>query len=123
MINGQVTARRQAMMRFDVHGDIGQSMSVNGAIDTGFTGYAILDPSQIALLGLRRVGSRSATLADGSKVMMDIYRATVVWDGQPRDIQILAGTGGTLVGMAMLYGYDVRIQVVDGGKVIIERMP
>jgi hypothetical protein len=59
-------------------------------------------------------------LANGSEELFDIYEATVIWDGQPRTVDLDAANTVALVGMSLLYGYDLRIHVVEGGHVTIE---
>jgi predicted aspartyl protease len=71
------------------------------------------------MLGLpfRRRGR--AILADGSETIFDIYEATVTWDGQARRISVDDANTDPLIGMGLLYGYELKIEVVDGGTVII----
>ena len=73
--------------------------------------------------GLIWRGRERALLADGSESFFDIYEVTVTWDGQPRQIPVDAVDANPLVGMSLLYGYDLRIQEVDGGNVTIEALP
>ena len=51
---------------------------------------------------------------------MNIYRATVIWDGLPRPVQVMETEDASLLGMSLLYGYRVIMDVVDGGTVTIE---
>ena len=62
-------------------------------------------------------------LADGSVVRLSYFRATVLWEGKPRKIMVLDADGGPLVGMSLLYGSRVTLDVVDGGPVTIEPLP
>ena len=62
-------------------------------------------------------------LANGTEDQCDIYTATVIWDGRPQNILVEAAETDPLIGMALLYGYDVRMQVVEGGGVTIEALP
>lgn len=61
-----------------------------------------------------------AVLADGHRVTLRVYAATVLWDGEERDIDVLAIGNEPLVGMSLLEGSDVGLQVIDGGLVTIE---
>jgi hypothetical protein len=54
---------------------------------------------------------------------MNYYRATVSWEGNDRQIPVLESDGGPLVEMALLYGHELRMQVVDGGLVTIQALP
>jgi len=77
----------------------------------------------VGVLGLPFAGNRRATLGDGSVVELDLFLATVVWDAQERDVLVLQAEGGPLVGMALLYGNRILLDVVDGGPVTIEMLP
>jgi clan AA aspartic protease len=123
MITGVVTPGHEATIPLEVRGAHAQQTTVAAVIDTGFTGYLTLPTALMASMAFPRIGVRPATLADGSQVNLEIYEATVLWDGQVRDILALAADGDPLVGMALLYGHTLTIQVVDGGDVTIEALP
>jgi hypothetical protein len=38
-------------------------------------------------------------------------------------VLVLAADGGPLVGLSLLYGHRVTLDVVDGGRVSIEALP
>jgi clan AA aspartic protease len=123
MIQGVVRAGREATIRLQVQGPKGQETDVEAVLDTGFTGYVTLPTAVIHSLALALQEVREAILGDGSTAFLDIYRATALWDDQPRTIQVLAAEGGSLVGMALLHGYQVTLQIVDGGTVTIVKLP
>jgi clan AA aspartic protease len=125
MMTGVITARREAVLRLQVldAASSGQPIEVEAVIDTGFTGYLTLPGALIRQFALRLHGTREVLLGDGSRVMLDIYRGRVLWDGQPRDVQVLAAEGGALVGMSLLYGHELRLPVIDGGVVTIQALP
>lgn len=62
----------------------------------------------------------SAELADGSLVRFDVHDALVLWEGQSRRVYAHVSDTTPLVGMRMLDGYDLSIQVRDGGRVVIQ---
>jgi predicted aspartyl protease len=64
-----------------------------------------------------------AVLVDGSEDLFPTYKATVEWNGTPRDIEVDAADSDPLVGMALLAGHELHIQVVAGGAVTVEAMP
>jgi hypothetical protein len=49
--------------------------------------------------------------------------AVVSWDGQDRNVMVLEANGGPLLGMSLLYGSRVTLDVVDGGPVTIQTLP
>lgn len=102
-----------------ISGPRGQEQEIEAIVDTGSLS---LSPTMIATLGLpfRRRGR--ALLADGSETLFDIHQATVVWDGQPRRVSVAAADADPLVGMALLDGYELTVQAVEGGSVSIEAL-
>lgn len=123
MIIGVVNPRHEATIRLFVRSPGGQEQEVEAIIDTGFSGSLTLSPSVIDALGLLWRTRGSAILANGSEDQFDIYVATILWDGARRNILIEAADTNPLVGMAMLTGYDLHIQVAEGGSVIIGALP
>jgi clan AA aspartic protease len=123
MITGVVTASLQAIIRLTVRGPEGQEQEVEAVIDTGFDGTLTLPPALIAALGLAWRRRGRALLADGSESLFDIYEATVVWDGEPRRIAVDEADIDPLVGMSLLYGYELIVQAVESGSVMIQPLP
>ena len=123
MIVGVVNAAREATIPIAVCDARGREQPFEAVIDTGFDGALTLPNATIVALGLPWIGRGSSILADGSQQLFDIFFAEVVWDGQRRVVQVEASDVDPLVGMRLLTGYDLRIQVVVGGRVTIEELP
>ena len=51
-----------------------------------------------------------------------VYEADVVWDGRVRRILVDEADCDALVGMTLLKGYELRMQVRVRGKVTIQRL-
>jgi predicted aspartyl protease len=62
-------------------------------------------------------------LADGSLQVFDVYLATLVWDGQTRTTDAEATDSEPLVGMSLLQGFELRVEVKDGGSVTVSDLP
>ncbi len=60
------------------------------------------------------------TLGDSSETLFDLFTATVIWDGQYREIDIAESETEPLLGMALLYGYRLQVDTIEGGSVKIE---
>lgn len=120
MITGVVTADRQVVIPLTVRGPTGQEQEIEAIIDTGFDGWLSLPSSLIALLGLVWRQRGRALLADGSEGVFDIYEGTVVWDGQARRIPVHETETIPLVGMSLLEGYELTVDVRPSGNVIIK---
>ena len=122
MMAGNVNSDLEATISLTLLGSEGHQRDVDAVIDTGFDGYLTLPPSLISALRLQRRGRGSAILADGSVDLFDIYAATVIWDGSPRIVEVDAVNVGVLLGMSLLRGYHLHIQVEDGGETMIEEL-
>jgi len=123
MITGIVTVAREAVISLTVRGPNGQEQEIEAVIDTGFDGSLTLPSALITALGLpwRRRGR--ALLADGNESVFDIYEATVMWDGTARRVSVDEVEVMPLVGMTLLYGYELTVQIVEGGRVLLKRLP
>ncbi len=119
MISGIVNESLEATIQVAVQGAAGSQLLVDSVIDTGFSEYLSLPASEIAALDLAWVGKEESMLADGSIVLADVYEATVIWDGQPRLVEIESAETMPLVGMSMLQGHRFTVEVVKGGTASI----
>lgn len=120
MLNGHVTGEREAVVPVEIHGPAGQTVRSEAVIDTGYNGFLTLSPALIEDLGLAFAGTARAALGDGSEVAAELYLAALTWQEQVREVLVLAAEGGTLLGMAMLAGSRVVLEVEEGGRVTIE---
>ena len=112
MLTGAVNADLEALLRLTVRDAAGQPHDVEAVIDTGFNGFLTLPPPLVAALGLTWLCRQHGQLADGSVQPFDVYEATVDWDGQPRSVEVEAVDAQPLVGMALMQGAELRIQVL-----------
>ena len=123
MITGVVTPDREAIVRVTVHDRDGKNHEVEAVIDTGFDGSLTLPSSVIALLGLTWRRRGRVLLADGSESVCDIFEGTITWDAGPRRIPVDAAETVPLIGMSLLYGYELLMRVTEGGDVRITALP
>lgn len=112
--------RREATLPLVVVNSSGQRQVIDTVIDTGFDGFLSLPSEVIVRLELPWIISNPATLGDGSETLFDFYTGTVIWDGQYRTIDIAESETEPLLGMAMLYGYRLQVDTIEGGRVTIE---
>lgn len=122
MIQGFVNQSREAIIRVAVGRDNLPKQMVEAVIDTGFTGFLSLPLSIITSLGLPWHFRDLGTLGDGSEVVFDMYKATVIWDGRIQVIDVAASEADPLVGMSLLYGFRLQVEVVESGMVTIETL-
>lgn len=120
MIEGMVNAAYEAALILSVQGPEGQAREIEAVVDTGYNGFLTLPPALVDELDLPFVTSGEATLADGSAVSFDIHMVTVDWEGQARPVEADAAKTTPLVGMRLLAGHDLHVEVEEGGRVVIE---
>ena len=120
MIQGVVNAAYEAVIPLTVLGPAGQTQEIEAVIDTGFTGFLSLPSGVVVELGLPFLNTSQAILADGSEATFDVYRATLLWDGEPRYIRAAAADTTPLVGMRLLDSHSLNVDAVDGGRVVIQ---
>lgn len=115
-----MNAAREAVVTLLLQGPTGQPLEVVSVVDTGYNGFLTLPTELVAELGLAYKARSYALLADGSGVTYQVYTVSVLWDGQQRQIGA-AATGDTpFIGMAMLEGHNLNIDVEIGGRVLIQ---
>jgi clan AA aspartic protease len=121
MIRGEVSDDLQAMVRLRVRGNAGRVIEIDSVIDTGFNGFLTILPHLVRKLGLNRIGQIPVILANGKEQLSDVYNIEVFWDGQWRKVDAEAAETEPLAGMALLYGYNINIEnVVDGSVVLTQ---
>ena len=123
MITGMVNANREAIIQLMTLGPQGHQQEIEAVIDTGFTGFLTMPSALVAALRLAWLCRQPGILADGRTEFFDVYSATVIWDGQPRTVEIEAADTEPLVGMSLLDGHTLRIDVMSGGVVTITALP
>ena len=74
----------------------------------------------IVALEAAPAGSNRVVLGDGSEASLDVYGVTVLWEGVPKRVDAYAADTTPLVGMRLLNGHGLYIEVEDGGRVAIE---
>ncbi|MBI1917018.1 MAG: clan AA aspartic protease [Planctomycetes bacterium] len=122
MITGVVRAR-EARIRLRIRGPRRREQEIEAVIDTGYTSGLTLPPALVAALGLRWHSVGRGILADGRTCLFDVYEAKVVWDRRERRVLVDEADTDPLVGMGLLTGYELKVQVRSRGKVTIKRLP
>jgi clan AA aspartic protease len=120
MMQGVANPSCEATLSLVVSNANRQSQLIDAVIDTGYTGFLSLPREIIIALNLPWTGIDRGTLGDGSEVTFEVYAATIIWDGQYRNIPVNEAETDPLVGMSLLHGYDLHIRAVAGGNVTIK---
>ena len=119
-MEGVVNAAHEAVLTLSIEGPAGETRDIAAVVDTGFTGFLEVTPSMAVELGLPFEGTARATLGDGSETTFPYYGVAVLWDGRTRYVEADAADTTPLVGMRLLNGHSLYVEVKDGGRVVIE---
>ena len=121
MIVGRVKHNFEVVASIAVSAPSGQRIVVEGQIDTGFNGHMTLPNELISELGLRFVMQREVRLGDGTNQRVDVYDALAeLGDGIRRNALVESAEVKPLIGMALMRGYDLHIEVFEGGAVSLQ---
>ena len=121
-MQGIVSGRLDAIVKIRFRGPTGIESSANAIVDTGFNGALTLPKSVVSLLGLMQSAEGTGQLADGSTSSYGIYEMEIEWNGTFRGILVSAVGNGCLIGMRLLQGSEIRIEVRPGGAVEITKL-
>ena len=123
MLTGTISDDLQAWVAIEILDPNGQSFLVEAVLDTGFNGELALPAAAIRQLYLTMGTRRPAVTATGDMVSLTTYRGTVLWDGQLRIIEVVEADSEPLLGMELLLGSRVTLDVRDSGPVTIDALP
>ena len=82
----------------------------------------MLPSSLIESLGMLATGTGQAHLADGTVIDVYEFVTHVQWHGQAMPVLVLQSTDVSLMGMALMEGSRLTMEVVPGGGILIERL-
>jgi clan AA aspartic protease len=118
-VNGHVS-NRHALVTVPFRVPNGPNIQIEFVVDTGFAGFLTLPGTAVAALNLSLLRSVPANMADDRNILVFVHAATILWNGEERDVEVLAVGQRPLIGTWLLDGHDVSIQFTDGGLVSIE---
>jgi clan AA aspartic protease len=116
MMHGVVNLSCEATLSLAVSNTNRQTHLIDAVIDTGYTGFLSLPREIIVTLNLPWTGIDRGTLGDGSEVPFEVYTASVIWDGQFRNIPVNEAETDPLVGMSL---YMASICIFERWKVVM----
>ena len=117
-MTGTVDTNLDVRIQTDLRGPAG-SLEIELVLDTGFSNELLLPQGLPGRLGTIAAYETEVVLADGSESTMPTHRLEILWDGAWRSALAFESDGDALVGMELLRGYELRIEVRPGGAVAI----
>ena len=121
MIEGVVNDAHEAVVSLSLQDSQGQTRRVEAFIDTDYNRSLTLPTSPVMELGSSFVSTGRAFLANDNAVDFDVHDVTILWDGEERQVEVDAVGSTPLVGMVLLDGHRLSIEVERGGRVFIQR--
>ena len=100
----------------------GRLWPMEAIIDTGFVGDVALPSNIIRRLELIRTGSMDFVLAHGESARLNIYRGSLFWHDRLREVVVTETDDVPLIGIRLLSGSRVTMDVYPGGEVLIEEI-
>jgi clan AA aspartic protease len=122
MITGVINGEFEPIIPLFIHRSDGKVFTQDAIVDTGFNGWLSLPPDLITQLNLTWKRRGRAILGDGSECVFDIYEAVVVWDETLLTIPVDEADSEPLVGMSLMEGYQLTMQVFEGGQVELRKV-
>ena len=104
-MNGRVSAR-QALMGVTFRFEHRPDLVFEFVVDTGFAGHLTLPPPAVDALQMPFLWEITANLADDSVIVVNVYTATILWNGEERRLEVLATGARPLIGPLLLDGHD-----------------
>ena len=122
MIRGRLDALWRAWVPVEIRDNNGQFQTIEVVVDTGFNGYLALPTAMISRLGLEPGIPINVTLGTGTREQVNTRIGQVLLHENLYPVSVLESEGNPLLGMQLLVGSQLNIQVRPGGEVVIEEM-
>jgi clan AA aspartic protease len=97
-------------------------LEVEVTVDTGFQGELKLPPDLLRQIGAPKVGVQPMRFANGAIRQCDVHAVEIEWDGERRVTEAVSIEDEPLLGNALMEGYQLTVEMQEGGEVIIEAM-
>jgi predicted aspartyl protease len=110
---GRVTAAGDAVVTAQLRGPTERTLSVAAVLDTGFSDWLTLTPQQVAQLELVPREELRFDLADGSFSICRTFECEAKWPEAWRPIVVVQVDSGPLLGMLMLKGLRLSMDVIE----------
>ena len=122
MAEGRVTGGKPFVTVVLLGGD-GSRHPFTVVLDTGFDGELMLPRSVIRRFGFAYRGMRSGILADGSRFETPAFTTEILWQNQQSMVSVYESESEYLLGIHLLWGQRLAMDVIEGGRIVIEDIP
>jgi predicted aspartyl protease len=98
----------------------GGARAIEFIVDSGFEGDFSLPPDLLSGLDAAYAGEYPIALADLTYRTRPLYQTLVIWQGEERVTEVIAMDGNPLIGLGILQGNSVYMEITHGGRVEVE---
>ena len=88
-------------------------------VDSGFNAEFSLPEAEAKNLGLRDTNTLMKINTASGSAFFKTYEGQILWRGLPRDIRVLGMGNQAMIGMSLLAGYVLKMEVWIDGRVAI----
>src|SRR2546423_11523153 len=113
-MTGVVTALDEALIQLQLR-SAQTEITGEAVLDTGFNGALVITPADAEALGISAQYLQAYELADGTSKLLPVAMIDVLWSSHWRVVLAVIAGGGALIGMTLLRGMRVTLDVVDRG--------
>ncbi len=122
MIVGEYDASAHEIVIEMTISDGNHSETIPAVVDTGFTGFLMLPVSLAGGFRFPPLDNRIVELGDGRQSTLDTCEVVIHWHNQDRAVRaFLASRPQALIGMKLLRGSLVTLELIQGGSITVER--
>ena len=101
-------------------GPNGAAISYDALLDTGFNAVVSIGERDVEELDLRFLGEHTMVLADGTECDSAVFAGLVHFAGEWREVPIIVSGDDAMVGLQLIYGARLMLDVVLDGDVDLE---
>lgn len=120
MIVGKITDALDAVVPITILLGANSVIEIDAVLDTGFNGALAISRSLGEQMGLKSTDFTEAMLADGRIMSICCSEVSIEWGGARRDVVAWFLGGSCLIGMELLKGFRLLMDVEPGGDISVE---
>lgn len=122
MVIGFVNSHLEVIVPLVIADADGQEHKIECQLATGFLGDLFMPPTQVDALKLPQTGTGQVGYPPGSPAEAPVHQAHVLWCGQKHTISVFAYGQHPVLGLGLLQGYRLNLQMTEGQQVIVGRL-
>ena len=116
---GYINEYLEAIIKVTIFNSVGEAITIDAMVDTGYSGFLALPRNTINELGLSWTGTTEGILADDTEISINVFRGVIVLQDMRAHIDVEEAGRLPLIGMSLLYGQDFEMRVLSGNPVYV----